>query len=378
MMESETPKLRICLLVTQGGWGGAQRYVHDVALAMREHFDVTVAFGKEGNNELHRRLRESGVAVRPLRHLGRAIRPIADLIALFELVRLFNREKFDLIHTNSSKADILGTLAARLARPRPAVCATIHGWVFLEPLGRIRRLLYIFLERLAGRLRNQTIVLSERERIAGITFGIAPPERFTVIPLGLPQVTLYDRAAARRELISRAHIPEQSFIIGTIANLYKTKGIDLLAQAVALLADVETIIIGEGPERFSAATPRFHFLGAIKDAHQLLAGFDIFVLPSRKEGFPYVLLEALQAGLPIVATDVGGVPAIIEHEKNGLLVPAGNVPLLARALSRLAIDQGLRSRLAAEARASAGQFPLDAMIRRTREAYERTIRGVTA
>lgn len=158
-------------------------------------------------------------------------------------------------------------------------------------------------------------------------------------------------------------------VVGTIANFYPTKGLDILIQASPLLGNVHTVIIGDGPARPASVPPRTHLLGTIPDAARLLPAFDVFVLPSRKEGLPYALIEAMAAGLPIVATTVGGIPEIITHEKNGLLVPVENPAALAAAIRRLVDDPSFRAQLGNAAKTSAEKFSFAAQLANTLAVY---------
>lgn len=376
----------LCLLVTQGGGGGAQRYVLDLARALKEQYRVTVAAGEAiAGRALLDAAAANGIAVHQLRYLRRAIRPRDDVRAIFELARFFRAGKFAIVHTNSSKADVLGAVAARLVRPRPRVVSTIHGWVFLEPMGRLRRALYVLLERIAARLRDQTIFLSRLDQTAAATARIGNPHNQKVIPLGIGNVTAQDRATARRR-IGLPDLPPAATVVGTVANLYPTKGLDMLIRAAKTvtdaLPDVRFVVIGEGPLRprleqhisKSKLNDRVFLVGSRPDAASLLAALDVFVLSSRKEGTPYVLLEAAAARLPVVATSVGGIPELLAHEKNGLLVPPDDPVALARELMRLCGDQALRVKLGDALAASTETRTLERMARATAETYERIIR----
>lgn len=334
--------MNICLLVTQSEWGGAQRYVFDLAAAIAGEHVFTIAAGPDGaNDELFRRAQAAGFLTKRINHLRRAISPLHDIAALFEIAHVVESGRYDILHTNSSKADVLGALAARLVRPRPKVVATIHGWVFLEPLGAVRRAMYIIVLRLAARLRDATILLGKREQCAAIHYRIGAPERLTIIPLGIEPVTPLPREEAR----NRLEVPGGAPVVGAIANLYRTKGLDvLIAAAPSVLSRVPNarfVIIGEGPERAALTAAiaaagladRVHLLGTVPDAARCLSAFDVLALPSRKEGLPYALLEGVAHGLPIVATAVGDIPDAAQHKKNIVLIPSEDAHALADALT---------------------------------------------
>ena len=320
--------------------------------------------------------------VHSVRHLSRAIHPIRDAAALVELVHFFRTETFDIIHANSTKAGILGALAARIAGRGAAVVYTAHGWVFLEPLSAIRRNLYLAMEKIAARFRDATIVLSNIERDVALHFKLGTAETLHVIQHGIeiPEDYFLSKAEARNRLANGSWIMDHGTWIGTIANLYPTKGIDILIRAFVELKEppARLIIIGDGPERNKldqlvkelGQKDRVLLTGAIPDAAKLLHAFDIFVLPSRKEGLPYALLEAMAAGLPIIATAVGSVPEIIEQQENGLLVPPEDAAALGQTLHALSENDSLRMRIGDAARRTfENSYRIERMLSATHALY---------
>lgn len=346
-MPGATPnKQKILFVITQGEWGGAQRYVYDLATELTGQWTVAVAVGEPAHRrDLQEKLEKRNtkseadekIKVFQLRHLVRRIAPYHDLAALRELMKLYRQEQPDIVHLNSSKAGLLGSLATRSllsAHRSPAIVYTAHGWVFNEPVGWWRRTLYWYLEKWTTNQKNAVIVLSRHDQASARRLGL-PANRIHCIPLGLTPTSLTLTRAQARELIG-AQLPTPlspaTPWFGTVANLYRTKGLDILTEAVgrlpASLPPAQFFIIGEGPERPRLESlikkyrleGRMHLLGAITNAAVLLPAFDCFVLPSRKEGLPYTLLEASAARLPIIATTVGGIPELIADHQNGLLV----------------------------------------------------------
>jgi glycosyltransferase involved in cell wall biosynthesis len=192
-----------------------------------------------------------------------------------------------------------------------------------------KRLLYRALEQWTAKRKAKIIVLSVAEADSGRDLGI-PEDKLPIIPTGIDaQKDLFSRHDARamlRELLG-ADIPMDAFWITCIANHYPTKGLDTLLRALIsagnTIHSAHTILIGDGPERKAlekirndlGLAGRVHFTGFLNDAPRYLPAFDLFVLPSRKEGLPYTLLEAKLHGIPIIATDVGGISSIIENKK---------------------------------------------------------------
>ena len=347
-MKSQPSNKKILLIITQGIWGGAQRYVFDLATHFPPNYEVSVAIGEpKGPPDLQQALLGSQTAqvkVLPLKKLVRAIRPLSDLLAIFELRHLIKAETPDTIHLNSSKAGIIGALAVIGLKNRPRVVYTVHGWVFLEPLSPMVRWLYKFLEKNTARFKDRIIVLSEKEKKIALTLGI-PESKLTIIPLGIDQFTTLSPAAAQAELSpTLAAHKHQGPWIGTIANLFSTKGLDVLIEAAKTICaeqpNLHFFIIGTGPQKMALEKlirayhleTQVHLIGPKPKAACLLPAFDLFVLPSRKEGLPYTILEAMFVGLPIVATAVGGVSSVLANYPNSLLVPPNNTTALTKTI----------------------------------------------
>ena len=347
-MDKNKPKL--LYVITQGQWGGAQKYVYDLSLALREEFEIIVAVGEPNDKpDLQNRLKKANLSYIQLRHLRRAISPWHDLLAIFELRGLYRKLKPSIVHLNSSKAGILGSLACQMSNVKCQMLVyTVHGWVFNEPLSLAKKKLYKLLQKITARAKSQIIVLSESEKQTGLKLGI-PEKKITTVPLGVGQIeNNLSKADARRMTLNLwAEEPPNfntSYLIGTIANFYPTKNLDNLIKAVSKiknkLGNFYIILIGDGPEReklqltinHEQLTNFVHLPGFVPNAAKYLPAFDIFVLPSRKEGLPYTLLEAQNAQTPIIATDVGAVNTIVSDKKTGLLAPPEDVDKLAQAI----------------------------------------------
>ena len=376
-------KPRLLYVITYGHWGGAQKYIYDLAAALAGQFEVTVAVGDpEGAKDLQFQIANFRLQIDivQLKHLKRAISPLDDLRAVFAIRRLYKTIKPDLIHLNSSKAGVLGSLAK--INLQSEICNlkliyTAHGWVFDEPLPWLVKRLYRVAEKVTARAKDAIIVLSEHDRqTAAQTLGV-PAHKLALIQSGIAPPALFPRPEARSAL----GLATNGFIIGAIANHYRTKGLDVLLEAAASLKkeinNFHLVIIGDGPER-----PRLEAIinalnlqsavtltGFLPEAAKYLPAFDIFVLPSRKEGFPFTLLEAMAAGLPIIAASVGGVPEMITDDEQGIIVPPGSPDALRSAIKRLNDDPGLRQRLGDNARRRAAGFSLAQQIKATTTLY---------
>jgi glycosyltransferase involved in cell wall biosynthesis len=372
-------KKKILYLITQSEWGGAQKYVFDLARNFRDEFEVVVAFG--GKGRLKKLLDKEEIQNITLSNLVREINPWKDFRAFWEICRLIKKEKPDIVHTNSSKAEILGNLSAALARV-PKIVHTAHGFVFNEPMRFWKKRFYIFLERWANKFTSAIICVSDYDRAKALLHRIAPAKKLITIHNGIDAEKFYSEK-------KEPPIESGKFIITTIANFYPTKGLPYLIEAAGLLSpqfnDLEFWILGDGKERpFLEKLIRHHALknvklwgskdekGAYLKNSEYLEKSDLFVLPSVKEGFPYTILEAMAAGLPIVATRVGGVPEAITDGENGFLLPPADSYALARKISDLRESYAERSKMSRNNREKVRKlFSLETMLQKTKEVYDK-------
>ncbi|MCC6290538.1 glycosyltransferase [Candidatus Nomurabacteria bacterium] len=317
-------KIKICFGVTKGNWGGAQKYVYDLATNLPpEDFVVSVITGQPGT--LCDKLSEKKIEVSRLVNLGRDIKLRDDIHAFFTLLSLFSHNRPDILHLNSPKMGLLGALAGRMAGVKKIIY-TSHGWPFLEDRSKLSKIFFKMLCWKICLLSHRVIVISESEKIRTRNWWLVR-HKINLIYNGVATTNLLSRKEARAEL----NLPEDAFVVGTIAELHKNKGLEYLPK----IDNVDFVLIGEGEERKNLENKGLILAGNIPDASRLLPAFDIFVLPSIKEGLPYVILEAGLAGLPVIATSVGGIPEMIDHEQSGILVPTKNPEKIKRAIETL-------------------------------------------
>lgn len=346
----KSKKLKILYVITKGNWGGAQRYVFDLATSLSslspEKFDIAVAYGS--GDILPKRLMEQNIRTIQVYGLQRDINPLLDIKSFFELVKIFKAEKPDIVHLNTSKIGGLGSLAARIARV-PKIIFTGHGWAWNEDRSLPSKILITAAHWLTIQFCHKTIAVCHdiKRQIKRLPFIM--DKKIVVIPNGISEITFEEKAAARLKIGGGS----EKIWIGTIAELHKNKGLDILIDAFAATNheshNAALCIIGEGEERkdlekqakMLGLANKIHFAGFIKDASKLLKAFDVFALSSRTEAFPFVLLEAGLAQLPIVASSVGGIPELIKHLKTGLLTKRGDKNELASALELLITDSAL-------------------------------------
>jgi glycosyltransferase involved in cell wall biosynthesis len=370
------PRKRVLYLITKTNFGGAQRYVHDLALeAHKAGYQVVVAGG--GDGELLKRLSATGIETVSIASLGRDVHLINELRAFFEILSLIRTFKPDVVHLNSSKAG-LSALAGRLAGVKNIIF-TIHGWgAWSEDRPFIQKSLigvvYFFTILLCHKVIVVSNIVAERARFMPIR-----KQNFAVIHNGVSTPSLLSRDESRKALLPES---TNTFWIGVIAELHPIKGLPILIEAYEHFApdfpSSELVILGEGQERsrlerqirLEGVSGTTHLVGHVESADAYLSAFDVFVLPSRSEGLPYVLLEAGKAGVPVIATSVGGIPEIIEDGMTGLLVPYGDRSALTEALESLGRNETLRKELGAHLKLKIDQdFSLERMCSETFTLY---------
>lgn len=382
---SSLNKHKILLVVTQAEWGGAQKYVFDLAVNLSsDNYQVQVAVGEpNGKQELTKKLQTNKITVFQLKHLIRKISLIQDILAIKELINLIKKEQPAILHLNSSKAGLLGAIAGRLSgKNQPAVVFTAHGWAFMEPMPFYKFWLFMLMEKIAARWRQATIVLSEKEKQIALRYRLASPASALVIPNGIEakKILFLKQEDARKKLGISA--PANEPILGTIANFYPTKGLEYLIEAIKILKEKnnfngQCFIIGDGAGRENLENKikdlelsgEIKLLGTIPEAKTYLKTFDIFVLPSIKEGLPFALLEAMSAGLPIIATQVGAIPEIITNGVNGRLVTPGDSQALAMVIAEVISDTAVSTRLGQAAAAKVRQYNFKTTLAATEELY---------
>ncbi len=321
---------KLLLAVTLAEPGGAQSFVLGFAQWLKDQgHDVTVVAGD--GEWLFDECKKIDVRAIRLKHMGRSINLWRDLQAFFELKKVLIAERPDAIHLNSTKMGMIGSLAANtsyILHPTsyillPRIVYRIGGWVFLEPLSPIIKWFYLTAERLTARFKDVIICVHPGDEQVARHLNIKPKQSILTIPNGI-DLPAFDRALLPRDesrhILSKSTsyiLQPTTYLFGTVAHLYPAKNLvgylDACKRVMAIEPRARFVIIGDGPERQAIELKR-HELGlesvvmlpgAIDHASTLLLGFDAFVLPSAKEGMPWSLLEAMAAGLPCIATDVG-------------------------------------------------------------------------
>ena len=387
-------KTRVLHVITRLIIGGAQENTMlAAALLDKRRFHVEVISGPQTGPEgsLIDEVRQRHIPLTILPDLRREISPIHDLKALLKLTRLARQGRYDIIHTHSSKAGILGRLAAWMAGV-PIIVHTVHGWGHhptsawgQHPL--VRRF-YILLEQIIQRITDKLIVVSPRNTEKGLADGIATPDKYITIRSGIELDRFRQPARPREAVRAELGIPLDSAVVGTVTRLSFQKApldfVAAVAQVAAQRPDVHFVIVGDGPLRADVEarvaalelTERIHLTGLRRDVPDLMHSFDVFALSSLWEGLPRVLPQAMAAGLPIVATAVDGNAEAVTDGVNGRLVPPGDPTLLAQAVIEMLRDPEMMAQMGAAGRERAGEFGAQKMVNDIAELYTRLVAEV--
>lgn len=372
-------RLHVCHVITKLELGGAQQNtLYTVSHLDRERFAPSLIAGPGGLLDGEAAAVE-GAAFETCRFLGREIRPGVDALALADLVRRLRRLAPDLVHTHSSKAGVLGRLAAALAGV-PVIVHSVHGWGFHPFQPEAERRAFVLTERLAAAATTHWIAVSHANRDDGVAHRILEPERCSVIRSGI-RLAPFEAAAGSRALRAELEVPEGAPLVGMVACLKPQKApVDFVEVAAAVCRerpDAHFVLAGDGVLRgeVEAAVERhglgsrFQLLGWRRDPELVIGGLDLMVLTSRHEGLPRVLPEAMAAGRPIVATAVDGSPEAVADGVNGRLHRVGDVAGMARSVAEILGNPELAAAFGRAGRERASEWDIDRMVREQEALY---------
>jgi glycosyltransferase involved in cell wall biosynthesis len=375
--------LRVLHVITRMVVGGAQENTMlSCALIDPVLFPSTLMTGPETGLEgsLHGEAQARGVHVIVEPSLVRRISPWHDFLATLRLMRAMRAGRYDVVHTHSSKAGILGRIAAKLAGV-PVIVHTAHGWGFNEEQPWYLYWLYVALERMCAPFASAIVVVGAPNQDKGLALGIGRADQYRLIRSGIEVHVFRDVAISRDEARRRLGLPREAFVIGSVGRLEGQKApLDLLAAFVPVAAEhpgTHLVYVGEGFWRgdLEAAIARaglegrVHLTGLRRDVPELLRAFDVFALASRWEGLPRVFPQAMAAGLPIVATRVDGAPDAITPGENGWLVDVGDTAAMTEHFRALASDPATARRMGAAGRARVEEFSAKRMVEGLAELY---------
>ena len=323
-----------------------------------------------------------GIKATVVPHLVWRISPLNDLLALFELVRIMNSGDFDIVHTHGSKARILGRLAARLCRYSPEVVQTFHGWPFDQDMSLPVQLALSSMEKPGFRLARASVAVTPEDIFKGVSWGIGKPHDYSLIRSGVELARFKAFRGKSAEARRKLGLPPDCPLVGSVIRLAPVKNPELLLRVagsvVKRIANCRFVIIGDGPMRAEVErivetrglSSSVLLAGHREDVEELLPAFDVFLITSRSEGMPRVMLEALSAGVPVVSTDVGGVCELLTGERNGLHCPAGDEEALCASVVKLLLDPELKNRLLEHTDTDLQPFSAEKMVEDLRDLYK--------
>ena len=332
-------------------------------------------------------LQLKGVKIVNIPFLLRRINPVYDLLVLFSLYVFLIKEKPSIVHTHTSKAGLLGRLAAKLVGI-PIIIHKPHGHVFFGYFGPFKTKMFIILERLASKITDKIVALTNGEKEDYILFKIADEDKFVIMPSGVElnkfkELPLKEIQNYKKKL----GIPETSLVVGTVGRLVPVKGPEFLIEAakhiISKNPDTLFIFTGDGPLKQNLEKKAFDlgikenviFLGWKDDVSKIISIYDVFALPSLNEGMGRVLVEAMALGKPIVASNIGGIPDLVIHGKNGFLVPPKNPKELAKYIQILLEDEEKREKMGLAGKKIALNFSARNIVEKTEELYGELLKG---
>src|SRR3989344_3960973 len=379
---------KILFIITKSEMGGAQRFLYDFTTHLDpNNYELLVAAGKGG--ELLEKFEKSNIRTILIKNFSNAI-GIKNIQAFLEIFRLIIKFKPDILYLLSSEAGFTGSIAGAFCRAltkKPnKIIYRIGGWAFKEPKNVLIKKVYLWAEKISAPFKDLIITNSEFDRNLAIKNNIIKPEKIIVIynSLDFDNLNFLPKKEAGKIITSKINnsqfiIPD-SILVGVIANLYKNKGLIYLIFAMAKISNdhINAVIIGDGPEREileklikrNNLENKITLIGYVADAYKYLKAFDAFILPSVKEGQPWTILETMAAEVPIVATNIAGIPEMIENEKSGLLVEPADPLALASAIERILTHPSLAQEFAKNAlKTVKNKFNLTDMMRKNEKLF---------
>ncbi len=368
-------KGRVLHVITRLDRGGSADNTVLSCIGLRERgWEVTLAYGPTSDPTpmLGSLERTGSIPILRVPDLVRAIRPLSDIRAYRTLRAIMVDGGFDIIHTHTSKAGLLGRRASRGLRSK--VVHTPHGHVFHGYFGSTLTRAIIAAERRAARWCDSIVVLTDRGREDHLEAGVGEARQFVTIPSGVPLASFLAAFPESGHARKALGLEPGMAVAGCVARLVPVKGQQILLEAAALLAErqpsLRILLAGDGEDRAPLEERarredlrgRVIFTGHLDDPRPALAAMDIFVLPSLNEGQGRAAVEAMAAGLPVIASEVGGLPEVLDGGGAGLLVPPGDPAALAAALDELLSSPARRAALAEAGRRRVSRYGLETMI----------------
>ena len=384
-------RTKILHVITRLDRGGSAQNTLLTCLGLTERYELVLVHGLSLESQMtdwEKKAIESGIKeantrgikIVPIPSLVRKISPVQDLRTFFCLWRLMIQEKPSIVHTHTSKPGILGRWAAKMAGV-PIIVHTPHGHVFFGHFGPLTSRFFLMVERYTASITDRMVALTEGEKNDYIAFSVSNPDRIVTIHSGVEidrYMTVEVNAEGKKKSLG---LNPKGLVVGTVGWLLPIKGPMYLLKAMARVwqnhPEIQLVFVGKGEledglrtEAFRMqASDRVSFLGWRDDIPEIMQLMDIFVLSSLNEGMGRVLVEAMAAAKPVVASRVGGIPDLVKHGQNGLLVEPGDIEGLSLAIRKLLIDKKMRDEMGMKGRTMALDFGVEKMVEKIDALY---------
>jgi glycosyltransferase involved in cell wall biosynthesis len=375
---------KILHIITRLDMGGSAQNTLLSCIKLCEKYEIMLVHGlshESGMSDLEKQIvvdgvenaRSKGVNVVALPSMVRSIRPVKDVKALVSLMRLILNEKPDIVHTHSSKA-------SKIARV-PHIIHTPHGHVFYGHFGPLASRVFMWVERIFSRFTDRMVALTDGEKDDYINLSVCSPEKICKIHSGVDVNKFMHANGNRVEKRRSLGLDQNEAVIGFVGWLLPIKGPDYLLKAMDYVwhehQEASLVLVGKGDMDVDLRTEalkknvngKVKFLGWREDIDEIMPLFDMLVLPSLNEGMGRVLVEAMAAGKPVVASRVGGIPDLVRHAETGYLVPPADEKALADGIKKLLDDPEKAKQMGQRGKEYCRQFSLEAMIEKLDNLY---------
>jgi len=382
---------KILHIITRLDMGGSAQNTLLNCKELSGKYEILLVHGlshESGMSDLERQIVEdgiekaqkNGVKVIALPSMVRSIHPIKDFRALFSLIWLIMKEKPDIVHTHSSKGGILGRLAAKIAGV-PHIIHTPHGHVFYGHFGAFASKAFLWIEKVFSKFTDRMVALTDGEKDDYINLSVCSPEKLCKIHSGVDVKKFMHTNGNRVEKRRSLGLDQNEAVIGFVGWLLPIKGPNYLLKAMDDVwrrhPEASLVLVGKGDmdvdlraeAQRKNTNGKVKFLGWRKDIDEIMPLFDMLVLPSLNEGMGRVLVEAMAAGKPVVASRVGGIPDLVRHAETGYLVPPANEKALADGIKKLLDDPEKAKQMGQRGKEYCQQFSLEAMIEKLDDLY---------
>jgi len=384
--------MKIVLIITRLDLGGSAEAVMQIGegLSKKGH-EVKIITGltRDPQEDLECYIRRTGIPIKVIPQLRREVNLFFDLHALWLLYKMIKDERPEVVHTHTSKAGILGRWAAWLGGVKVIVHST-HGHIFYGYFGILKTTLFLLIERFTAKITDSITTLTQIEIEDYQKMRLAGREKFISIPYGI-DMEKYQSVRTREEVRKMFGLSADDCVIGWVGRLVPVKDCGTFLRAASMLRDIATIpplplkekggsirflVVGDGPERkkMEGMAERLGlqviFTGTRKDIYDIISAMDLLVLSSLNEGLGHVILEAMAAWKPVIATRVGGVPEVVEDGVTGILVPPSNPAEMASAIMKILADPEMMERMGKEGRKRAERFDIKMAVDRLDALYK--------